>query len=63
MAMVDVQIYYPRHTSIWQNLARITGTNIVQTNIHHCSKVFTTNQARAQASGNPDHYVIKCVGR
>ena len=32
---------------------------IVQTIIHHCSKAFTTGQARV----NPEHYVIKCVGR
>ena len=31
---------------------------IVQTIIHHCSKVFTTGQARV----NPEYYVIKCVG-
>ena len=31
---------------------------IVQTIIHHHSKVFTTSQARV----NPEHYVIKCVG-
>ena len=41
------------------NVASVTGTIIiVQTNIHHRSKVFTTGQAR----GNPEHYVIKCVG-
>ena len=31
---------------------------IVQTIIHHHSKVFTTGQARV----NAEHYVIKCVG-
>ena len=31
---------------------------IVQINIHHRSKLFTTGQARV----NPEHYVIKCVG-
>ena len=31
---------------------------IVQTNIHHYSKLFTTGQAR----DNPEQYVIKCVG-
>ena len=31
---------------------------IVQTTIHHHSKVFTTGQARI----NLKHYVIKCVG-
>ena len=57
--MVEAQIYYPRHTSIWENVASVTGTIIiVQTNIHHCSKVFTTGQARV----NPECYVIKCVG-
>ena len=44
MATVEAQIYYPKHTSIWENIA---GTIIiVQTNIDHCSKVFTTGQAR-----------------
>ena len=33
---------------------------IVQTNIHHRSKVFTTGQAKGR--GNPEHYVIKYVG-
>ena len=59
MATVDAQIYYPKHTSIWEDVASITGTIIiVQTNIHHGSKVFTTGQAR----GNPECYVIKCAG-
>ena len=59
MAMVETQIYYPKHTSIWENVASITGTIIiVQTNIRHRSKVFTTGQARV----NHDRYVIKCVG-
>ena len=59
MAMVEAQIYYPKHTSIWENVASVTGTIIiVQTNTHHRSKVFTTGQARV----NPEHYVIKCVG-
>ena len=49
MAMVEAQIHYPKHTSIWENIASITGTIIiVQTNIHHRSKVFTTGQARDQ---------------
>ena len=40
-------------------LDSIRGTNIiVQTIIHHCSKVFTNGQARV----NPKHCVIKCVG-
>ena len=59
MAMVEAQIYYPKHTSIWENVANVIGTVIiVQTNIHHCSKVFTTGQARV----NHDCYVIICVG-
>ena len=59
MAMVETQIYYPKHTSIWENVASVTGTIIiVQTNIHHCSKVFATGQARV----NHEHYVIKYVG-
>ena len=45
--MVEAQIYYPKHTSIWDNVASVTGTIIiVQANIHHCSKVFTIGQAR-----------------
>ena len=57
--MVEAQIYYPKHMSIWENITNVTGTIIVvQINIHHCSKVFTTGQARV----NPEHYVIKCVG-
>ena len=52
MATVESQINYPRHTSIWQNVAiELQALIIVQTNIHHRSKVFTTDQARA--SGNP----------
>ena len=32
---------------IWENVASVTGTMIiVQTNIHHRSKLFTTGQAR-----------------
>ena len=59
MATVEAQIYYPKHTSMWENVASVTGTIIiVQTNIHHCSKVFTTGRARV----NHDRYVIKCVG-
>ena len=27
MAMVKAQIYYPKHTSIWENVASVTGTN------------------------------------
>ena len=26
--MVEAQIYYPKHTSIWENVASITGTII-----------------------------------
>ena len=59
MATVEAQIYYPKHTSIWENVASVTGTIIiVQTNIHHCSKVFTAGQARI----NRERNVIKCVG-
>ena len=55
------QIYYPKyiHLAIWENVASITGTIIiVQTYIHHHSKVFTTGQARM----NHEYYVIKCMG-
>ena len=53
------QIYNPKHTSIWENVASVTDTIIiVQTNIHHRSKVFTIGQARV----NPERYVIKCMG-
>ena len=53
--MVVAQIYYPKRTSIWENIASITGTIIiVQTTIHHRSKVFTTGQARV----NPEHYAV-----
>ena len=42
-----------------ENVASVTGTIIiVQTNILHRSKIFTTGQARV----NHEHYVIKCVG-
>ena len=47
------------HLRIWENVVSVTGTMIiVQTNIHHCSKLFTTGQARV----NPERYVIKSVG-
>ena len=55
MALVEAQIYYPKHISIWENVASITRT---MTNIHHRSKVFTTGQARV----NPECYVTKYVG-
>ena len=43
MATVEAQIYYPKHISIWENVASVTGTIIiVQTNIHHRSKVTLT---------------------
>ena len=59
MAMVEAQVYYPRYISIWENIASVAGTIIiVQTNIHHRSKAFTTGQA----SVIPEHYVIKWVG-
>ena len=42
---------YPKHASIWENVASVTGTMIiVQTNIHHRSKLFTTGQARVNLS-------------
>ena len=48
-------IYMVERTAV----ASITGTMIiVQTNIHHRSKLFTTGQAIV----NPEHYIIKCVG-
>ena len=50
---------YTQHASLWENVASVTATIIiVQTNIHHRSKVFTTGQARV----NPECCVIKCVG-
>ena len=59
MATVEAQIYCPKHTFLWENVASVTGTIIiVQTNIHHCNKVFATGQARV----NDERYVIKCVG-
>ena len=43
MAMVEA-----KHAAIlWENVASVTGTMIiVQTNIHHCCKLFTTGRAR-----------------
>ena len=47
------------HLAIWENVASVTGIMIiVQTSIHHHSKLFTTGQARV----NPERCVIKCVG-
>ena len=38
---------YPKHASLWEDVASFTGTMIiVQTNIHHRSKLFTTGHAR-----------------
>ena len=35
------------HLAIWDNVDSVTGTMIIiQTNIHHRSKLFTTGQAR-----------------
>ena len=58
MAMVEADLL--SQTCIYmENVASVTGTMIiVQTNIHHCSKLFTTGQARV----NLEQYVIKCVG-
>ena len=57
--MVETQIYYPRHASLWEHVSSVTDIIIiVQINIHHRSKVCTTGQARV----NPKRYVIKCVG-
>ena len=60
MAMVKADLLSQiEHVSIWENIASITGTMIIiQTNIHHRSKLFTTGQARV----NLKNYVIKCVG-
>ena len=59
MATVDADLLSQTCIYIWENVASITGTMIiVQTNIHHCSKLFTTGRARI----NPERYVIKCVG-
>ena len=58
MATVE-QIYYPKHIYMAERIYVVLLVPIiVQTVIHHCSKVFTSGQARV----NPDHYVIKCVG-
>ena len=59
MAMVDADLLSQTCIYIWENVASVTRTMIiVQTNIHHRSKLFTTGQARV----NPERYVIKCVG-
>ena len=59
MAMVEADLLSQTCIYIWENVASVTGTMIiVQTNIHHRSKLFTTGQARV----NHDRYVIKCVG-
>ena len=59
--MIEAQIYYPRHilylASYMGELA-LQALIIVQTIIHHHSKVCVSGQARV----NPEHYVIKCVG-
>ena len=58
MAMVEADL---SQTCIYmgERIASVTGTVIiVQTNIHHRSKLFTTGQARV----NPYRCVIKCVG-
>ena len=45
--MIEAQINYPRHTSIWENVATVTGTNYCLDQYRHHSKIFTTGQARA----------------
>ena len=53
------------HLAIWENVASVTGTMIiVQTNIHHRSKLFTTGQYGYMDMDmvNPWRYVIKCEG-
>ena len=59
--MVETQIYYPKHTSIWKNVASITGIIIiVQINIHHRSNARSLQLVYARL--NPERNVIKCVG-
>ena len=45
--MVEVQIHYPWHRCILENVLVLQALKIiVQTIIHHHSKVFATSQAR-----------------
>ena len=47
MAMVEADLLSQTCIYIWENVASVTGTMIiVQTNIHHRSKLFTTGQAK-----------------
>ena len=34
MATVEAQLYYPKHTSIWENVTSLQALIIVWTNIH-----------------------------
>ena len=44
--MVEAQIYFPKHTPTWENIASVTGPIIiVQTNILHRRKVSKAGQA------------------
>ena len=57
MAKVEADLLSQTYTSIWENVTSVTGTIIIVcTNIHHCSKVFTTGQAR----GNPEDLFLGC---
>ena len=57
MAMVKAQIYYPYMHLYGRTKLVLQALIIVQTIIHHHSKVFTTGQARV----NPETCVIKYV--
>ena len=59
MAMVEADLLSETCIYMGERIASIIGTIIiVQTDIHHHSKLFTTGQARV----NLESYVIKCVG-
>ena len=63
MATVETQIYNSMQAYNYLIFYMVEcykhhNDSIVQTIIHHHSKVFTTGQA----SVNPEHYVTKCVG-
>ena len=59
MAMVEADLLSQTYIYMRERSYSITDTIIiVQTNIHHRSKVFTTGQATV----NHEHYVTKCVG-
>ena len=58
MATVETQTYYLMQAYLRGRVQlALQAIIIVQNNIHHGSKVFTTGQDRV----NSEHYVIKCV--